>query len=258
MKKILVLLFVLLSLSQALWAQKSMNSMKYFKQYDVPINRNITINYGDYFVYVNILEDDPDINAKEHLFYYWYGANDVKRTKGGYSGKLLHGAYTEYYPNKDLKGQGMFRYGLKHGEWKSWHQSGEYDEISYWKHGMKHGLARFYNDKGELIRESNYKNDELHGKTKVYDINSIEIIKYRHGRAHIKVKEKKHFLGRYKKESANQLKVDKKKAKIDRRWQKLKDFFNIKETKQKNEIEDKKKKEDRKEYKRQQKLKKNP
>jgi len=192
MKKINVILFLLFL--QYSFGQSPMESMKFSKKYDVPINQNITINYSDYFVYINILPDDPEIKPKNDLYYYWYGANDVKRTKGGYSGKLLHGSYTEYYSNKNLKSQGRFKYGLKTGEWKSWHFSGEYDEICTWRKGKKHGVSRVYNDKGELIRESFYKNDELHGKTKVFNSGSIETIRYRHGKSYIKEKQKKSII----------------------------------------------------------------
>src|SRR4051812_435661 len=50
--------------------------------------------------------------------YYWYGSNAVHITQGGYSGKLLHGKYQEYYPDKSLREQGEFQKGLKEGTWK--------------------------------------------------------------------------------------------------------------------------------------------
>jgi antitoxin component YwqK of YwqJK toxin-antitoxin module len=67
--------------------------------------------------------------------YYWYSANSVHSTQGGFSGKLLNGQYTEYYINKNLKEQGTFKEGLKNGNWKSWNKDGTLNLVSSWKNG---------------------------------------------------------------------------------------------------------------------------
>src|SRR5581483_10726142 len=51
---------------------------------------------------------NSNLTAKQTLSYYWYDAGDIHITEGGYSGKLLNGLYTEYYPDKNLKQQGAF------------------------------------------------------------------------------------------------------------------------------------------------------
>jgi len=77
----------------------------------------------------------PNLQAKSGLFYYWYEANEIHMTQGGYSGKLLNGVYTEYYKNKNLKTQGGFKNGLKDGHWKSWNTDGVLLSDTDWKHG---------------------------------------------------------------------------------------------------------------------------
>jgi hypothetical protein len=77
----------------------------------------------------------PSINPQ--LFYYWYGANTIHMTQGGFSGKLLNGLYTEYYINKNLKEQGSFKKGLKNGIWKSWNEDGSLVATKNWKHGSE-------------------------------------------------------------------------------------------------------------------------
>ena len=76
----------------------------------------------------------PKPNASK--FFYWYSANKVHATQAGFSGQLLNGEYTEYYPNKNLMTQGKFKNGLKTGEWKSWKEDGTLMEIVLWKDGL--------------------------------------------------------------------------------------------------------------------------
>jgi len=80
------------------------------------------------------LNNNP--GAKGDRFYYWYSDNAIHSTQGGYSGDLLNGLYNEYYLNKNLKAQGVFKKGLKEGVWKSWKDDGTLSEVSTWKNGL--------------------------------------------------------------------------------------------------------------------------
>jgi antitoxin component YwqK of YwqJK toxin-antitoxin module len=104
--------------------------------------------YQDYGLdKVRIVEPDKIIQAeiipvttepgiKSDRFYYWYSSNKIHYSQGGFSGKLLNGAYNEYYLNKNLKEQGNFKKGLKKGTWKSWNEDGTLSQISVWKNGV--------------------------------------------------------------------------------------------------------------------------
>ncbi|CAN5280424.1 hypothetical protein BH09BAC6_BH09BAC6_10840 [soil metagenome] len=72
---------------------------------------------------------------KSNLYYFWYSANKIHSTQGGYSGKLLNGRYIEYFLNKNLKEQGTFKKGLKEGIWKSWNEDGMLRQVIMWKSG---------------------------------------------------------------------------------------------------------------------------
>ena len=96
---------------------------------------------------VRIIEADKTILAemnpissapspKTNLFYYWYNANTIHSTQGGFSGTLLNGQYTEYFLNKNLKEQGIFKKGLKNGVWKSWNEDGTLSQGITWKNGL--------------------------------------------------------------------------------------------------------------------------
>jgi len=83
----------------------------------------------------NPVEHLPAI--KSNLFYFWYRASQVHATQGGYSGQLLNGLYTEYYPNRNLKEQGVFKKGLKDGLWKSWNKDGTLNQAINWNKGVE-------------------------------------------------------------------------------------------------------------------------
>jgi antitoxin component YwqK of YwqJK toxin-antitoxin module len=133
-------------------------------------------------VYANILPDENKIRVDDDKYYYWFSANDIKTSRGGYDGKLLHGVYTEFYSNKNLKQKGEFKYGLKIGEWKSWNMAGEYEEIVNWKKGRKYGRFRMFNANGKVVKEGRYKDDILNGRIRAYmNDGTIESIYYKDG-----------------------------------------------------------------------------
>src|SRR3978361_1257752 len=101
MKKILVLLFCLIPVYCV--AQKLP---------DFGLNR-IRIAQVDKIIQAEIDPVSSEPSVKSKLVYYWYSANAIHITQGGFSGKLLNGIYTEYYLDRNLKEQGRFKKGLK-------------------------------------------------------------------------------------------------------------------------------------------------
>lgn len=126
------------------------------------INRVILHQEG-YIIYADIAKAPLDRQADTRLYYYWYSANDVKRTKGGYEGKLLHGWYTKFYSNKNLNAQGKFKNGIQVGHWKYWHLNGELSEIRSWSRQGTVAKFEAYDDQGRRIRTGRYKNDRYDG-----------------------------------------------------------------------------------------------
>ncbi|MBS7562779.1 hypothetical protein KHS38_00035 [Mucilaginibacter sp. Bleaf8] len=114
--------------------------------------------------------------------YYWYGGNTIHNTQGGYSGKLLHGKYEEYYTDKSLKEQGEFDSGLKDGLWRSWQESGALAELVNWQHGIKEGDFTFYDEQGQPRQSGRYADNLLEGKVLIYHGgDSVETVRYKHG-----------------------------------------------------------------------------
>lgn len=125
MKLILLLLFYLLSIGA--YAQKIP---------DYGLNR-IRITQDDQTIVAELEPEQPTISAKSNLHYFWYSANIIHETQGGYSGRLLNGFYSVFYLNKNLKEQGHFKTGLKNGIWKSWKEDGSLQATTNWKRGVE-------------------------------------------------------------------------------------------------------------------------
>jgi antitoxin component YwqK of YwqJK toxin-antitoxin module len=138
---------------------------------------NITVNYEDYTVKTQMLKNNKSISINNERIYMWYASQKIMETKGGYEGKLIHGKYTSFYLNNQLKEQGHIKYGLRNKEWKYWYADGKLKEIISWKNGVKNGTYCLYNDYGQLMAKSNFKNDKLHGKFYTYGLNGIIIDK---------------------------------------------------------------------------------
>ena len=120
---------------------------------------------------------------KPDLFYYWYGANIIHITQGGFSGKLLNGIYREYYLSKNLKEQGVFAKGLKNGTWKTWNENGNLISLYIWNNGVKSGIFNLYNEQGRLIQSGRYNDNLLDGQVKHYKgSDTVTVVQYRKGK----------------------------------------------------------------------------
>ena len=106
------------------------------KMPDAGLNK-VRISTADKTIVADIDPVLSNPSSKSALFYYWYGSNEIHVTQGGFSGKLLNGQYTEYYPNKNLKEQGQFKKGLKNGLWKAWNGDGLLLSTTKWNNGMQ-------------------------------------------------------------------------------------------------------------------------
>jgi antitoxin component YwqK of YwqJK toxin-antitoxin module len=132
------------------------------KMPDSGVNK-IRINESDKTVVAGVVRFDGGPRLKPDLFYYWYSANAIHSTQGGFSGLLLNGPYSEYYLNKNLKAQGAFKKGLKSGIWKSWNEDGTANSVSTWEKGrlVPGGSVSFW----EKLNVFNWKTRRHHADT---------------------------------------------------------------------------------------------
>lgn len=166
------------------------------------ITDRVTVNYVDHKVDATITPVKGKISVAPQSFYYWYRANKINVTQGGYSGKLLNGPYVEFYENKNLKEKGNFKNGLKSKEWNSWSENGLLKEKINWTNGRENGRFYRYDAKGNPKESGRYKNGLLNGKLVSYiSADSSSIADYKKGEL-IK-KKKRNLMPRFIKRALN-------------------------------------------------------
>lgn len=142
------------------------------------LNQTVTIDAEHIKIRAHILAEHHEFKVKEDLMYYWFLSGNIQHTRGGYSGKILEGEYTEFYPGDKLKTKGEFYLGLKNGTWTTWNEEGEHLSVVSWKKGVQHGSFKTYSSTGKLIQTGESKNGLLHGKIISYEENEIINITY--------------------------------------------------------------------------------
>jgi antitoxin component YwqK of YwqJK toxin-antitoxin module len=110
----------------------SVNSFSQNKLETTALNR-VTYQKKD-TVYLFYVAKAPDkLKVRMRNKYHWFASDTILITSGGFDGKLLHGTFKVFYPNKNLKEEGEFEYGRKTGIWRSWATNGMLVEVVKWK-----------------------------------------------------------------------------------------------------------------------------
>lgn len=164
------------------------------------LNQTVTIDNGEVKIRAHILVEHHEFKVHESRMYHWFQSGEIMHTRGGYSGEILQGEYTEYFSNNHLKTNGKFHLGLKDGTWKVWYTNGEHKEIINWKNGVLHGNFSKFDVNGQLTESGAYKKGKLHGKFVTYKNGTAEnTVYYKEGKEVTKEeleqtekKEKKH------------------------------------------------------------------
>jgi antitoxin component YwqK of YwqJK toxin-antitoxin module len=145
-----------------------------------PKYNRFILNDGKQVIYSEFTSKGKKVN--DFKYYYSFDANDVKITRGAYSGKLLHGTYSKYYyPDKILCERGAFRFGLRVGKWKEWYPNGEYVAITGWRSGYRHGKFLIFNQQGKIIEKGAYRKNKFHGKIEKMQGDSTVVVRYKNG-----------------------------------------------------------------------------
>lgn len=160
-----------------LWAQK-----KPEKKYP-PKTREIILQAADTVTKVRIFIENPSIKVKQSKTYYWHHRDQVFHNVGGWSGKLLHGKFEQFYGDDALLRQGFFKEGLKDGVWQTWYANGQLQATENWKKGILQGSYEKYDENGKLAETMHYQKGKLHGKVQKYaDGLPSQQILYRNGK----------------------------------------------------------------------------
>ncbi|QRQ61135.1 toxin-antitoxin system YwqK family antitoxin [Sphingobacterium multivorum] len=120
--------------------------------------------------------DNIKISPNSDKTYVWYESNQLHQTMGGYSGKLLNGQFTHYFPNKNLSDQGLYVKGLKQGVWRHWYPNGNLKSESQWMANIEEGTFVRYDEQGNWIQRGYLKEGKLHGsiENKTSDVISYQ------------------------------------------------------------------------------------
>jgi hypothetical protein len=148
---------------------------------DYGLNR-VRITDADRTLLIETLPVTSGPKVSPFRSYFWYSANVVHSTQGGFSGKLLNGAYHEFYINKNLKEEGSFKSGLKDGLWKNWSETGVLLQAIKWKNGIRNGKFSLFDDQGKLTRTGTYKDDLYQGKIRSFEKDSVSTTIYSKGK----------------------------------------------------------------------------
>jgi hypothetical protein len=136
--------------------------------------------------HVCIIAKEKHLNKK--VWYAWYFNNRIHYSFNNHSGRLLHGLYSAYYPNDNLKSKGNYFYGTKDGIWYTWDMLGNIISISTWNKGLESGsFVLFYTNKN-IHKKLNYKQGELHKTQYIYSEKADSIINSKRGLKHGKEK----------------------------------------------------------------------
>lgn len=143
---------------------------------------DINIALRDSIVKAEAIYNSEKIKPHQERFYYWFKTNRIYVTQGSFDGKLLHGKFSCFYADGNLKSKGEFKNGMKQNEWLSWDKQGIVESVTTWKKGIKQGPYKEYDPTGNLSVKAHYSKNKLHGKYFRYDVDQSTIVmRYKHG-----------------------------------------------------------------------------
>lgn len=118
-------------------------------------------NNGEFFQF-HVLDRDKKEPKKfdKEKRYFWYKSQEVMSTQGGAGGQLLHGAYEQFYSNKQLAARGSFSRGLKHGKWTYWYENGALRKIEEFSKGESKGCLEVFDTLGKLEKQIEFKGNK--------------------------------------------------------------------------------------------------
>lgn len=154
----------------------------YSQQASLPKQREILFSTDSSYIKAHVRVTEKKLKSRQRGLYFWYHANKIHSNEGGFSGKLLHGKYTETNLQGKMICSGELRNGQKHGQWKYWYNSGKIQRFENWKKGIKQGrFLQTHIDRSYSV--GTYRKNKMHGVVKMYNPEDklISSEKYKHG-----------------------------------------------------------------------------
>lgn len=151
-----------------------------------------TIILDEYKITLYVMPfDEAPKNIKHDRRYAWFSGNRINYTQGGYSGRLLHGAYSEHFDGNGLKCNGKYSNGLKDGQWKFWSKNGRLDSVVNYTSGILTGKFEKFNVDGDILESGSYRRGLIDGKVSRWvNKDSLRIVYFKNGKPYEKKQDK--------------------------------------------------------------------
>lgn len=81
---------------------------------------------------------------------------------------VRHGSYTEWYPNKQKRGEGQYIDGEEDGSVKVWEPDGKIAMMGTYRHGVQVGHWTWWHENGNKRLEGSYKDGKQHGQWRTF------------------------------------------------------------------------------------------
>ena len=140
--------------------------------------KKVHLNLENSYLEAQVCVSKKRIQPKSDKFYSWFQSGKIQQTQGGFEGQLLHGNFTEYYTNRQLKLKGCYCMGLPAGNWVSWFDNGKMQDMYHMKKGTKTGKYTSWDSSGNMVLHANYVNGKLNGKMSSYENGKLLSEKY--------------------------------------------------------------------------------
>jgi antitoxin component YwqK of YwqJK toxin-antitoxin module len=113
-----------------------------------------------------LIEDEGLIKLNSENFTgscltYFEDDQSLLKEKRSYRKGLMHGNWTQYYPNGNIYYDSYAKKGEIHGKYKSYHYDGAMADRGRMKNGYKNGVWEYFGPTGVLYRKEFYKNKKL-------------------------------------------------------------------------------------------------
>lgn len=124
--------------------------------------KKIKINYSNGFMIFYCQIQNAAVNKNLNKTYHWYTEESgYIKTKGSYSGLLLHGELSFFELDGRLSQQKHFKNGLLDGEIKQWNDQGDITIVLNYKDGVcfkstDYDLSSYYKDESKEDLENSY------------------------------------------------------------------------------------------------------
>lgn len=126
------------------------------------ITRKITYDHENQYTFY-VVHNPEKVDIKKDVEYHWYSDRKIHKSRGTFSGELLHGVYEHQSRDFELKENGRFHLGLKDSIWNTYNEQGALVKRLQFDKGVLDGEFVIY-ESDQLLVTGTYKNGKKKGQ----------------------------------------------------------------------------------------------